>query len=292
MEKIIPDNIIHELVSLPKNFDLDLIDQSAGFESKIFPFISEKQFKKLETEHSAIYKKIAKAGILFSLVMDIPRIKVHLSNYGINQYNDGKSRQAPWWDIRDLGLSWLKKANDNLYSAIIDINEDDNLRADNLFFNNSFKLISIFDFQKFYSLNNSLEVYLWLVGLMNEILDAFLMELGSCNLSDLTADDYFLSLLKKYILNKTINDSLPGNGVVFLSTGMAVQYEELPWQKSMFLGEVVIAAMSKKYLRSSNMYLDMLTNYLLSNKEKFPCYQPIEKTFRSKIIAKDSGLYL
>ena len=37
MENILDENQIKELTRLPKNFDINLIDQEHGFNSKIFP---------------------------------------------------------------------------------------------------------------------------------------------------------------------------------------------------------------------------------------------------------------
>ena len=90
MDNLLTKEEIQELVKLPNNFDIRLIDQEYGFLSKIFPIISEEVFNELKESHSTIFKMIAKAGILYCFVLDIPKIKVHISNYGLVQFEQNK----------------------------------------------------------------------------------------------------------------------------------------------------------------------------------------------------------
>lgn len=292
MEKIISNDKIHELVALPKNFDLDLIDQEAGFNSKIFTVISREQFESLEVTNESVYNSIAKAGILYSLVLDIPRIKVYISNFGINQYSNDNTRVAPWWDIRDLGLSWLKKANESLFKSLREIEKDAILSNSNLFFKNQFSLIDIFQFQKFYPIGNSVDVYNIIVGIMQEELDVLMSLLGDCTINELKADPRLLELLKKYLLNQAIFGAVGNPAVVFLTSGLAIQYEELPWQKSIIISPDMLYGISQQYQRKAEMYLQMLIQYIQDHKDLFPCYQLKKSEFKTKIISKDSGLYL
>lgn len=292
MEKIIANDQIHALVTLPKNFDLDLIDQSAGFTSKIFPFVSRAQFEALALTHPNIHQALAKAGILYALVLDIPRIKVYISNFGINQYQHDKARVAPWWDVRDLGLSWLKKANDTLYQALALIGEEPMLKQDNLFFSQQLALVDVFQFQQFYHLGNSVEVYMRLSAMMKEALELLLLSLGGCTLNELLNNAQLSDWLRKYLMNGALATASASSTLLFLTTGLAIQYEELPWQKSVVLSPEVVQRMGAQYQHKADMYLQLLLKYLQDHADEFPCYQPKEVQFRTKIIAKDSGLFL
>lgn len=292
MEKIIPNNLIKELIAIPKNFDLDLIDQESGFETKIFPFVSRSQFESLESSNPAIYKKLARAGILFSFVLDIPRLKVYISNFGINQYDHDKARVAPWWDIRDLGLSWLKKANDNLFSALKEIEKDDVLKADNTFFQDEFELVSLFDFQKFYGIGKSPEVYQYLSDIMREHLDLLLMSLGTCTVEELKSDPKLKEWLQKYLKNTAICSAIYNANLLFINSGIVIQYEELPWQKSVILSPEQVYKLGEQFSKSADMYLQFIFDYMQKNASLFPCYQSQEVEFRTKIIPKKGGLFL
>ena len=67
MEKI-TEQKARELVSFPKNFDFELIDQQYGFERKIFSLVDKEVFQELETSNPTAYNNLVTAGLHYSFV--------------------------------------------------------------------------------------------------------------------------------------------------------------------------------------------------------------------------------
>lgn len=286
MEQILTRDEILELVRLPKNFDPNLIDLDYGFQSKIYPIIPKEVFQSLRTSNPDLYKNIAKAGTLYAFVLDIPKIKVHISNFGINQFEQNKTRNAPWWDVRDLGLSWLKKADFYLKEAVLQLIHSHSLTA---FQQKSFPLVSFDEMNVYYSLNNSLDSYFIFCGIMKQLLEDFKMKYAQCNIDDFLADDKLKHLIKSYLINQAIVKAVDSSSLIFLTTGIAVQYEELPWQKSVILTPEQLKAVKSEYVINADIWHQRIIDYLHENKERFPCVGTYDKR---KIIVKKGGLFL
>ena len=286
MEKI-TEQKARELVSFPKNFDFELIDQQYGFERKIFSLVDKEVFQELETSNPTAYNNLVTAGLHYSFVLSLPRIKVHLSNYGINQYEQGTTKNASWWDVRDLALSWLRKADFYLAKALNILAEKQELP----FFKRSFSLLP-FSETRYYFGEISPEVYLMLSDLMRGALDEFLSKMKPCEADVLLGDDVLKNLIKKYCIDKSIADATAEQGYLFTSTGIVVQYEELPWQKSVVLTDEEKIRFQERHLRGSERYLMQIWDYLNKNKDNFPCWNAEDSQLKVPIIAKKGGLFL
>ncbi|WP_372472653.1 hypothetical protein AB4865_07470 [Capnocytophaga sp. ARDL2] len=288
---ILSKDEILNLTRLPKNFDSNLIDLDYGFQSKIFPLVSQNIFDELKTEKLSIYQNLAKAGVLYAFVLDIPKIKVHISNYGINQFEQNKTAKAPWWDVRDLGLSWLKKADFFLATALKQLGTEANYKTTVDFFNKSFPLISFEEFDTYYGLNNSIDSYFTLVQLMNSIWEDFQRNFAPCSVDDFLADETLKQYIRGYIINRALSDAADYGSLVFLTTGIAYQYEELPWQKSVVLSVRALNSIRAKYRNEADYFLKRIFVYLQNNQVLFPCYAQRENN-GAKIIKKKGGLFL
>lgn len=286
MEQILTRDEILELVRLPKNFDPNLIDLDYGFQSKIYTIIPKEVFQSLKASNPDLYKNIAKAGTLYAFVLDIPKIKVHISNFGINQFEQNKTRNAPWWDVRDLGLSWLKKADFYLKEAVLKLGNSHSLTA---FQQKSFPLVSFDEMNVYYSLNNSLDSYFIFCGIMKQLLEDFKIKFSQCDINEFLADDKLKHLIKGYLINKAIVEAVDSSSLIFLTTGIAVQYEELPWQKSILLTPEQLKMVQSKYFIQADVWHRRLIDYLHENKERFPCVGTDNKR---KIIVKKGGVFL
>lgn len=279
MEQILTREEILELVKLPKNFDPQMIDLEYGFQSKIYPHISKQDLE--QHKGTELFKNIAKAGVLYSFVLDIPKIKVHISNFGINQFEQNKTRNAPWWDVRDLGLSWLKKADFYLLSSL------QNLSAPAL---STFSLIPFDELNVFYSLNNSVESYLKMANIMQQIYNDFAMQFPECAMDDFLQNNSLNAYIKGFIINKALCHAIDSPTLVFLSSGIAVQYEELPWQKSVILSPQLLESLKSRYHSNAERFLKKTMDHLHQNTEQFPCINT--QQVNAKIISKKSGLFL
>lgn len=291
MVQILEKEKILELVKLPGDFDIHLIDFDYGFQSKIFPHISKSLFEELKDTHADVYEMIVKAGVFYSFVLDIPKIKVRFSNYGINQYEQNKTRNAPWWDVRDLGLSWLKKADFYLMSAlkILKTEADIGDRID--FFKKTFSLFDFEDFKAKIKISPSADVCLIMSDIMRSVFEDFKNHFPACDVQVFLENPHLLMLIKNYMLSKTIAEATQNSILAFLSTGIAIQYEELPWQKSVVLSPADIANLRAEYQRQAEHFLRLILDYLNSNKDKFPCIEA-SKRQKAGIISKKSGLFL
>lgn len=286
---------LREMARLPKNFDLKLVDFEYGFRTKIEPVISLKIIDNLiidKNQLSTAVELIVKAGVYYSLVLDIPKIKVHLSNYGISQHEQQKAKNAAWWDVRDLGLSWLKKADECLLQGLAIIkNEELIIKKDIAFFEQSFPLVGYEDINGVYPVSSA-EVYLKLCRLMREAFDELMLNFKVCTAEFLLEDKNLAGLIKNYLINKSLLDAMNTQGLTFLSRGIVVQYEELPWQKSVVLSEVAYQNIARSFLKSSEIYLDRIWQYMREHADEFPCYTPPDASPRVKIERRKGGVFL
>lgn len=291
MDNLLTKEEIQELVRLPNNFDIRLIDQEYGFLSKIFPIISEEVFNELKESHSTIFKMIAKAGILYCFVLDIPKIKVHISNYGIVHFEQNKTRNANWWDIRDLGLSWVKKADLYLSAGLYQLSATQ--YKDRIpFFKTENPLVSFWNFNNYYSLNDSVSVYEKLLPLLQKNYDKLIELFSPCGIDTLLEDAFLKNKLAEFVMDRTIIDAMDLPYLSFISTGIALQYEELPWQKSVVISVKDIDFIRQRHISNTGDTMKLIFNYLNAHKDKFPCIGEIKNTSGLKVVSKKSGLYL
>lgn len=285
---IIPEQKARELISLPRNFDLGLIDQVYGFEQKIFPLVGKSTLEGLQQHSPDIYDYFARAGLYYSLVLDLPKIKVHLSNYGINQYEQGTTKNANWWDVRDLALTWLKKADFFLGEGLSLLSTN----GENFpFREQEFTLVKFTDREKYLG-KVSPEVYLNLSGLMQKALADFLSSVGECAVEQLQEDEYLLELIRRYCVERALLEALQEQTLMFITGGIVVQYEELPWQKSVVLNEKAKTELYLKYLNNTEQLLTKIWDYINANRAQFPCLGKTPIQQRIPIIKGKGGLFL
>lgn len=283
---------ISELLKLPKNFDSSLIDLEYGFYSKIFPLVSEKIILSISKSHPSIYEMLIKAGVLYSFVLEIPKIKVHISNTGINHFDQNKTKTAPWWDVRDLGLSWLKKADFYLISALKYLSQIDALKNEINFFKNSFPLIDFWQFSTVYHLNNSADAYTIVSKLLQEALEHFKAIFEHCDVDLFLKNEKLKPLILDYITNFALLKAIDSPLLIFLNSGIAVQYEELPWQKSVIATPEYLARLREQYQKAMDAILKRIYDFLNLNKKDFLCLSEDYRLNRTRIIIKKSSIWL
>lgn len=262
-----------------------------ALERKVYKFIPKSVIDHLETNQPDIYQKLEKAVANYTLVQAIPFIKVNISNIGINNFNDEKLKKSDWWDVRDYALSAARIANDTLAAVIEQLREtnSDQLPFLQNHFYNIFPTPTVFSNQ-IYNIGKSYEVFEQLIPLMETVWQIKISSrIAECSIEDIKQDSELYSLLKKAIGFYTIADAIGTGYLTFTTTGVVMQYEELPWQKSQLLSERMLDNLSLKLTQRANELMNLLFDFIKENADRYPCYQP-DDTYR-KPIAKKSGLY-
>lgn len=294
MEQYISKEERNDYLFLPKTFDWDLVDQEVGF-GKIFQVFPEEFYLELKDSNDEVkkklYKLLTKAGVYYSFIFSIPKIKVHISNYGIQEFNQDKVKSSPWWDVRDLGLSMLKIADKNLSDAITKVSKS-SFKSDVPFFANVSNIICTPEaFNGIYSINYSTDAYL--------TLQKFIKKALLLNVYDKLSSDCFEAVKENTNLNIFLKDALAFYalyyasllpGFIFTQSAVVVQYDELPWQKSIVLDENSKMRSGQNFLKLADESIKVITDYIKKNLSEFPCYSaPIPER---KIEVRDSGIYL
>lgn len=289
MERFVTKEQLSEYLILPKNFDWELVDQEIGF-AEIFDIIPKQIYNSITDEK--IKKLLTKAGVYYSFILSIPKLKVHIQNFGIQQFDDDKLKVAPWWDVRDLGLSMLKVADKCFSDAITLISKNEALKVEIPFFSEvSEHIYTPEEFEKIYSINYSPKVFLKLqkfikkamILLVEEKLkkDCIIIIKSNNDLYQFLKDAlafyslYYASLLPEFI---------------FTQNSVALQYDELPWQKSIVLDAHAKILSGQNFFQLGNESIKIITDYIKKNITDFPCYSPPEPN--RKMEARDSGIYL
>lgn len=295
MEHYISKDEIQNYFILPQNFDWDLVDQELGF-GEIFEIIPIDVYLYLKEsdilEDKEIFRLLTKAATHYSFVFSIPKIKVHITNYGVQQFTEDKTKSAPWWDVRDLGLSLLKFADKLFSEAITAISFLEALKQRIPFFENiSGDIKTPAEFEKIYSIKNSPKVF--------SLLQSFLEQAYALNILDKIQPDCVDQIKTNPNLYKILKQAnvyyslyyaslLPN--FVFLQNAVAIQYEELPWQKSQVLSFEEKTMSGKQFLKLGDSTIKVITDYIKTHINEFPCYSgPIPDR---QIQAKASGIYL
>lgn len=285
-----------EYLKLPKTFDWSWVDQELGFD-KVFSFVPEDIYELIsastDDDQKEIFRLLTKAAVHYAFVLDIPRIKVQISNYGVDQPNQDKTKPAPWWDVRDLGLKYLKTADQSLSKALSLISKNSTLADQIPFFENSNPFISTpAQFEAIYSINNSPEVYLMLLPLLKRAMQIFLQaKIKPCLVSDLEANPEIKELLSSALAFYALYYAADLPSFTFLNNAVVIQYEELPWQKSMILSENYRARAGQTFLKLAEENVSQIISFIKASPTDFPCYTSTDFV-RPIATARKSGLYL
>ena len=137
----------------------------------------------------------------------------------------------------------------------------------------------------------SLEVYVHLSNIIGRLYERLKDLFPKCDLADFLADDFLKRRIKSYLMYSALETAVDYPGVVFLTSGFVVQYEELPWQKSLLVDGQKAEAFKKVFGKEAEYSLKMLYDYLSKHGEQFACAKA-ELDFKTKIVSKKSGLFL
>lgn len=290
-----------EHVGLSKDFDFDKLKphKETAFRRKIFPYISEDIYEELKNSNDENKKRIAdlitKAGANYTVVVSIPILKIKFSSFGIDKYTQEKMKSAEWWDVRDFGLSLIKIADEALSDAITEISRDSVLKSRCSFFSKySFDPIPTpEEFNDIYSINKSMDVYLNLVPLMRRVWQfSILSKIKSCTVIEISENQDLIFLLKDVLVYSSLANAIDLSQFTFITSGLVIQYDELPWQKSLILSDDQKSKLAEEFRDISSNSLGSIVQYLKDHPEEFPCYQPEIVEGIRKIIEKKSGLYM
>lgn len=294
MEYIVSPTDIRNYLILPNSFDWQLIDQELGF-GKIFKIVPisvyEEISKDTSTSTKEIFRLLTKAATHYAFILSIPKLKVHISNFGIQEFNQDKIKAAAWWDIRDLGLSLLRVADKCFSDALTLIYKDTTLKEKIPLFKEQNIISTPEELENIYSINYSPEVFILLIkffkqALMLDVSDKLKSDCITAVLEKQEINSYFKSAIVFYALYYA--SLLPS--FVFLQNSIAIQYEELPWQKSKVLSieEKLQTGENFKKLAEGNMKI--IIDHIKANLEDFPCYKYPLPSMVAK--ARDSGVSL
>lgn len=295
MEQYIEKKDVQNYLILPKTFDWDLIDQEIGF-NKIFEIFSLELYSSMKDNGDEVYKEIfkelTKAGVYYSFILSIPKLKVHISNYGLQEFNQPKVKSSPWWDIRDLGLSMLKIADKCLSDAIEKAYGIEELRSRISWFSSvTDYLPTPAAFEKIYSINYSPEVFSMLQKFINKALISKVNDkIKPDCLVGVQENESLLPFLKDALAFYALYYASLLPGFVFTQNAVAIQYDELPWQKSLVLDAHAKLLSGQNFLQLADESLKIITDYIKSNIENFPCYEPAKAN--RKLESRPSGIFL
>ena len=294
MEEYISEEQVSNYFKIPQNFDWYLVDQEVGF-GKIFDVFPKEVYLSLEaaTEpEQEIYKFLTKAGVYYSFIFSIPKLKVQITNYGIQEFSQDKIKSSPWWDVRDLGISMLKVADKCLSDAITKTAEIETLKDQVPFFANLSEFFPTPEqFQSIYSINYSTEVFLKLQKFINKALLILVYEkIKPGCLDQIKKDPTLLSYLQDALAFYSLYYASLLPDFIFTQNAVVIQYDELPWQKSIVLDAHAKTLAGMNFQKLGDDSIKLISNYIKANAIDFPCYTL--PTSDRKMQARDSGIYL
>lgn len=246
---------------------------------KVYPYIPKSTAETLSGDELELLKK---AVANYAVAYAIPFLKVNLSNTGGNYYSDDKMEKSPWWDLRDLGLSSIAMGDRALNDCITQLIEQGKLPR------TSGIIGSVNEFEKFYSLNSSWEVFTKLQSLIQWMWESVVApQVTTCTPDDLRAYPVIWEKLQRTVVFFTVAEAALMNSFSFTATAIVQQWEELPWQKSKILNAAELYSLAKRLQQLARHELAQLKQLL--EKEAVACYRPSPAA--QQVEKMKSGLY-
>lgn len=272
---------IKQYTNVSNRLDFELLKTyiDEALRVKVYPYIPKSTAETLSGDELELLKK---AVANYAVAYAIPFLKVNLSNTGGNYYSDDKMEKSPWWDLRDLGLSSIAMGDRALNDCITQIIEQGKLPR------TSGIIGSVNEFEKFYSLNSSWEVFTKLQSLIQWMWESVVApQVSTCTPDDLRAYPVIWEKLQRTVVFFTVAEAALMNSFSFTATAIVQQWEELPWQKSKILNAAELYSLAKRLQQLARHELAQLKQLL--EKEAVACYRPSPAA--QQVEKMKSGLY-
>ena len=272
---------IKQYTNVSNRLDFELIKPyiEEALRVKVYPYIPKSTAETLSGDELELLKK---AVANYAVAYAIPFLKVNLSNTGGNYYSDDKMEKSPWWDLRDLGLSSIAMGDRALNDCITQLIEQGKLPR------TSGIIGSVNEFEKFYSLNSSWEVFTKLQSLIQWMWESVVApQVTTCTPDDLRAYPVIWEKLQRTVVFFTVAEAALMNSFSFTATAIVQQWEELPWQKSKILNAAELYSLAKRLQQLARHELAQLKQLL--EKEAVACYRPSPAA--QQVEKMKSGLY-
>lgn len=272
---------IKQYTNVSNRLDFELLKTyiEEALRVKVYPYIPKSTAETLSGDELDLLKK---AVANYAVAYAIPFLKVNLSNTGGNYYSDDKMEKSPWWDLRDLGLSSIAMGDRALNDCITQLIEQGKLpRVSGI-------IGSVNEFEKFYSLNSSWEVFTKLQSLIQWMWESVVApQVTTCTPDDLRTYPTIWEKLQRTVVFFTVAEAALMNSFSFTATAIVQQWEELPWQKSKILNAAELYSLAKRLQQLARHELAQLKQLL--EKEAVACYRPSPAA--QQVEKMKSGLY-
>nr|DAW40387.1 MAG TPA: hypothetical protein [Caudoviricetes sp.] len=272
---------IKQYTNVSNRLDFELLKTyiEEALRVKVYPYIPKSTADTLSGDELELLKK---AVANYAVAYAIPFLKVNLSNTGGNYYSDDKMEKSPWWDLRDLGLSAIAMGDRALNDCITQLIKQGKLpRVSGI-------IGSVNEFEKFYSLNSSWEVFTKLQSLIQWMWESVVApQVTTCTPDDLRAYPVIWEKLQRTVVFFTVAEAALMNSFSFTATAIVQQWEELPWQKSKILNAAELYTLAKRLQQLARHELAQLKQLL--EKEAVACYRPSPAA--QQVEKMKSGLY-
>lgn len=276
---------IKQYTNVSNRLDFELLKTyiEEALRVKVYPYIPKAVVTSLTSSSEVEELELLKKAVAnYAVAYAIPFLKVNLSNTGGNYYNDDKTEKSPWWDLRDLGLSAIAMGDRALNDCITQLIEQGKLPR------TSGIIGSVNEFEKFYSLNNSWEVFTKLQSLIQWMWESVVApQVTTCTPDDLRAYPTIWEKLQRTVVFFTVAEAALMNSFSFTATAIVQQWEELPWQKSKILNAAELYTLAKRLQQLARHELAQLKQLL--EKEAVACYRPSPAA--QQVEKMKSGLY-
>lgn len=272
---------IKQYTNVSNRLDFELLKTyiEEALRVKVYPYVSKAIVSVAVGDTLELLKKsVANYAIAYA----IPFLKVNLSNTGGNYYTDDKMEKSPWYDLRDLGLSAIAIGDRALNNCIELLITEGKLQRSNSI------ISTVNEFEKYYSLNSSWEVFTKLQPIMQWVWESMLSpQLSTCTPNDLRNYPTIWEKLQRTTVFFTIAEAAQIHNFSFTTTAIIQQWEELPWQKSKILNAAEVYAVAQRLQQLARHELAQLKQLL--EKEAVACYVPSNAA--RQVEKLKSGLY-
>lgn len=229
-----------------------------------------------------VYNLCKEAATNLATLKYIPTGSVNISDAGILTNQSERTKQAEWWQIKDLKRSLLE----NAFSAIdeaLKIMEDNESKFTKWIDTESYTVFKELhtpktqDFQRWFNINNSRRTFLALNPFILETQQKIFNWIPAATLTQIkaasnTTEKQALDLLQAAQVAHTIATAVATGIFETTATGITLKFAELPGEKIYPVQEQRKHALMQERQNAGDQYLKLLKTHLENNVDVFQDY--------------------
>lgn len=301
-------NQLQDYVAVSAQLDWELVAPyvEQAERKHILPLLGKEVFEQIATantnEKKEIKKLFAGASANLGLLRALPVIAVKISNTGITVTDNDKTKQAEWWQQKDLRRTLQTYGYEAIDAGLIELETSDTFPdwkdSDNYTVFKELLVNTADKFNRWFNINRSRLTFLALKPFLLEVNEEkILPALGEETLTVVRTEanatikkvsGYLVAAMVAYTIVKVSNQST----FELTPSGLFYRWEELPGEKAKLVDANILRRIADEKETAGDEYMKKALKLIKANPDIFPDYTETTPAEPERIITKKSILGL